>query len=414
MPGRLIAASLLTMAATAMAIAAVPASADPVNGGGKPVTPRASDIVGVGSGLAQDVFDQFSLDYNKSVKTSAPHLYSWDSSDPVTGRSGDLIEAKEGCERAPRPSGSSEGIEGSARDPLGLTAGTRNRENTFCTDFARSARGRESLDPKAGPGGVQFVPFAVNSVTFATNAVSNAPASLSSVQLAGIYRCVFTNWDQVGGKNAPIDAQLPPPGSLTRQSFLAALSGELPVTPGRCVDHIRGENAQNQPAENEGISKFLRGPDVIFPYSVGTYLASAYHSARCRDTSCTPVMGVTCKPKKGQNLFGCDTHGTMVLHMINKTRPTVPFPLSPPPHCQKSCPTLNPKFSSRFVGNLFVVVRWTSGTTEHLPSYLERLLGPKGWVCQSPAARADLRNYGFAGLPLAQAPLPDASRKMTC
>ena len=235
---------------------------------------------------------------------------------------------------------------------------------------------------------------------------------MSTAQLAKIYTCAVTNWDQVGGKKAPIDAQLPPPGSLTRTSFLQALGGQHPVSPGRCVDHSKNEGTANAPAENEGVSKYLRGPDVIFPYSVASYLAQAYHSANCLKPSCTRVGGVSCKPRKSQNRFGCDRHGRLVLHLINKTRPALPFPLPSAARCQKACPRLNPKFSRAFVSNLFVVVRWTKGTTRNLPAYLEALLGPSGWLCRSATARADLGDYGFAPLPQAKA--GQIARKMTC
>ena len=58
-----------------MAIAAstAPAAfADPVAGGGKPVTPKSYDIVSVGADTDQFLFDQLSADYNKTI-TPAEH-----------------------------------------------------------------------------------------------------------------------------------------------------------------------------------------------------------------------------------------------------------------------------------------------------------------------------------------------------
>ncbi len=57
------------MTASATALAVGPALADPINGSGKPVTPKETDIVGVGSDTIQNVLDQFSFDYNNSHKT---------------------------------------------------------------------------------------------------------------------------------------------------------------------------------------------------------------------------------------------------------------------------------------------------------------------------------------------------------
>src|SRR5258708_34243178 len=73
---KLIAAAAVAASATAMAVG--PALADPINGSGKPVTPKATDVVGVGSDTIQFLLDQFALDYNKQ-HTTGKHLYSWDA-----------------------------------------------------------------------------------------------------------------------------------------------------------------------------------------------------------------------------------------------------------------------------------------------------------------------------------------------
>ena len=49
-------------AAATTALAATPALADPPTG----VTPKPTDVVGVGSDTIQNVMDQFSVDYNKT------------------------------------------------------------------------------------------------------------------------------------------------------------------------------------------------------------------------------------------------------------------------------------------------------------------------------------------------------------
>ena len=404
---KLIPASVLTAAAVAAAMAAGPV---PALGS----TPAAHDVVGVGSGVSSSVFDQLSHDYNKIVKPGASHLLSWDATNPITGMTHDVIVAKDGCPKALRPADSSEAIDGSANNLLGLTADTTTQDKTFCTDFARSARGRAPNDPPSGPGGIQFLPFAMDAVTYATSAKTNAPARLTTAQLAKIYTCAFRNWRRVGGKNAPIDAQLPPVTSDTRTIFLTALGGGRPIRPGRCVDASRGENLENLPAENEGVNKFLQGPDVIFPYSVAAYLAEFYHSAPCLNSSCTPATTpAICQPRKGQNLFSCDTRGRMVLHPIGKTNPTAPFPL--PRVCAKSgCPVINAKFTPAFMQRQFIVVRWTAGTPADIPGYLLPLFGPNGWVCNSRTAHKDLRSYGFIALRAAFTINGPERRKMTC
>src|SRR6185437_1912194 len=90
-------------AASAMAITAVPALADP------PKTPAAGDVVGVGSDTIQNVLNQFSVSYNATHK-SGPRLWSWDATDPTTGAIGLPITLKKGCKQIARPNGSSGGI----------------------------------------------------------------------------------------------------------------------------------------------------------------------------------------------------------------------------------------------------------------------------------------------------------------
>jgi hypothetical protein len=65
-------------------------------------------------------------------------------------------------------------------------------------------------------------------------------------------------------------------------------------------------------------------PDAVFPYSIGKYIAEKDHSAKCFNSGCAAATGgankgLVCKPHGAQNLFGCDTHGTMVLRSIDGT-----------------------------------------------------------------------------------------------
>jgi ABC-type phosphate transport system substrate-binding protein len=409
-PKKLAAGAVL--AAVAVAVAVLPAAADPIGPSGKPVIPRPTDIVGVGSAAAQGVFDQLSLDYNRTVTASAPHLYSWDATNPRTGQAHDFIVAKAGCPREPRPGSSFEGIVGSERNQLGLTANLGSPTGAgFCTDFATSSLSPRLLHLPAGMSPVAFVGVGQDTVTYATNVTTNAPANLSTAQLAQIYTCRLTNWAQAGGKPGRINAQLPPASSDTAQFFLAALGGGVAIKPGRCVN--AGDGTGGAPPENEGVSRHLTGPNVIFPYASASYIAQRYHSAKCLNRTCIPVEGVTCRPTTGQNLFGCDTHGTMVLHMINKTSPTLPAA------CGRACPLPNTRFAPAFVRTIYVVVRRVTGTPNDIPGYLLRLFGPQGYVCRDPVGKNDFHRYGFDTLPVSvvtgePTAAPTIPFKMTC
>jgi ABC-type phosphate transport system substrate-binding protein len=374
---KLVATAVVAASATALAVG--PALADPINGSGKPVVPKETDVVGVGSDTIQFLLDQFSFDYNKAHKTGT-HLYSWDALNPKTGLT-DNIKVKTGCSAAPRPNGSSAGILALANSPK-----TKDKK-AFCIDFARSSRPRATGDPSRGPGGIQFVALGKDAVTYATNSTTNAPANLTTAELNSIYSCTVTNWNQVGGKNAPIDAQLPQTSSGTRSFFLTAI-GLGTSGPGGCVNSTA--------EENEGVNSVLKGPNVIFPFSIGKYIAEKFHSAKCTKASCTGSPA--CHPKAGQNRFGCDTHGSMVLRSINGTKPTTGTGAKT---------VINAKFSPKFVRTVFVVVRFSTSTSNHIPKALQKFFAPhtkkagvtSGWVCSTKTAHADLINYGFLPTP---------------
>ena len=358
-------------AATATAMAVGPALADPPSG----VTPKETDVVGVGSDTIQFLLDQFSFDYNRTHSTGAK-LYSWDALNPKTGLT-DNIKLKAGCTAIPRPNGSSAGITTLA---TGQKTGDKKH---FCADFARSSRARNtSSDPVKGPGGILFVTIGKDAVTYATNATTNAPSNLTTAQLTGIYSCHITNWNQVGGKNAPIDAELPQASSGTRAFFLKAIGLDV-AGPGGCV--------KSTAEENEGINPVLKNkPNVIFPFSIGKYIAEKFHSAKCTNAACTGSPA--CHPTATQNKFGCDTHGNMVLRSINGTAPTTGTGTKT---------VINAHFSAKFVRNVFVVVRWAS-TANNIPKYLQPFFSSAtkhGWVCGNSRAHQDLINYGFLPTP---------------
>jgi ABC-type phosphate transport system substrate-binding protein len=371
---KLLATAVVTASATALAVG--PALADPINSSGKKVTPKETDVVGVGSDTIQFLLDQFSFDYNKAHKTGT-HLYSWDALNPKTGGS-EQISLKSGCTKILRPNGSSAGI-----TTLAANQKTNDKKH-FCADFARSSRARASTDPSRGPGGIQFVALGKDAVTYATNATTNAPANLSTAQLNSIYSCSVTNWNQVGGKNAPIKAVLPQTSSGTRSFFLTAI-GLGTSGPGGCVN--------STPEENEGVDPVLKGPNVIFPFSIGKYIAEKFHSANCTNAGCTATP--PCHPKAGQNRFGCDTHGKMVLHSINHTKPTTGTGAKT---------VINAHFTPAFVRTVFIVVRFSAGTSTHIPKALQKFFNPahskvKGWACSNTTAHKDLINYGFLPTP---------------
>jgi len=351
--------------------------------------PAENAAVGVGSDTIQNVLDQFSADYNATLTGStATRLYSWDATNPNTGAIGDTIAEKSGCSSIARPDGSSAGITQLA------TFQKTGDGNFFCSSFARSSRARGSSDPAFAPGGIAFVDLAGDAVTWSAQATTNAPATLTTAQLAAIYNCTDTNWSQVGGKNAPIHAFIPQSGSGTRSFFLGAIGI---ATPGSCVSDDGGTLE-----ENEGVNPVLKDPDAIFPYSIGKYIAEKFHSNLCITTStCAPnANGIICKHTPGKNLFGCGTHGTLALKEISGVAPTTGSGANT---------VINGSFPATFQRTVFEVVPYDPSTTDHIPGSeagapggvnLEALFGASGFTCSNAKAKTDLKNYGFLVTPL--------------
>jgi ABC-type phosphate transport system substrate-binding protein len=369
-----------TAAAAITAMVATPALADPPSG----VTPKPRDVVGVGSDTIQNVFDQFSHDYN-ATHTSGK-LYSWDATNPKTGAMGDPIQLKSGSSNCniPRPDGSSAGI--SALENTKTTTG-----GLPCINFARSSRARASTDPST----ISFINLAGDAETYWTQPGSNAPTNLTTADLTGIYNCSITHWNQIpgnsGGSSATIAVFLPQNGSGTRAFWLSAIGL---TAPGSCVSTsatragAAGAN-DNTLQENQGVAPILNKnkANVIVGGSIGKWIAEKFHSASCGTIAQCFADPTNCHPTSSQNLFGCNTHGTMVLNKINSTAPTTGSGANT---------RINPGFTATFTRLLFEVVNAPAGT---IPASLKSYFGPTGFTCNSAKSSTDLRNYGFLVLP---------------
>jgi ABC-type phosphate transport system substrate-binding protein len=346
-----------TVVATATVLSTGAALADPPKG----VTPAPSSVVSVGANTTQYLSDALSATWNSKFPKKA-RLYSWDALD-AAGVDNSIV-TKKGCAPITRPNGSGPGI-------TALEANTPDGKGHFCIDFARSSRGPKTSDLPT----ITFVRLALDNVTYASIAKrSNVPGNLTTAQLHNIYSCTVTRkgftpntWGALlgskakkGTRNVAIAPYLAQSGSGTVSFFLSAIGV---TTPGTCV---------TQPStleENEGINPIYKSktaPNILVPYSAGVWIAQAYHSA-----------AIGKKPKKGQNAFGSDQTGVLVLNDINGVSPT---------SGKGSKTVLNPKFP--FIRTLYDVVRGT----DTIPSYLVPFLGPKGWYCANPAL---IRDYGF-------------------
>jgi ABC-type phosphate transport system substrate-binding protein len=348
--------------------AASAATHDPAKG-----LPRAYDIVGVGSDTTTYVMDQFSVNYDKTVKVHSaahPFLYSWDALPKGATEPSKTfkITPKAGCTQIARPDGSGAGL--SALDANQLDGKTGH----YCIDFGRSSSGRATGTPVSGPHGVIYVTFAKDAITWAARSAkaggSDAPATLDTAQLKAIFTCKDTNWSKVGGKPGAIRVYLPQPKSGTLSTW-EKFMGIVPNGPlGSCVSQA--------PEENEGTYKGFDTKNAIFIYSIGAYVAQKYHEAACG-----------AKPTAKQNQFGCNLTGVLALGEINKVAPIA---------AEKT----NAKFPSSYFRTIYNIVRDVTvkkGAPATMAPALRPIFAKTGYLC-SAAAKATIVDYGFIPTPL--------------
>jgi ABC-type phosphate transport system substrate-binding protein len=365
---RLMAGVASVAAAAALVAGSVTAaSADPIGHNGKAVAPASYDIVGVGSDTTTYLTDQFSVNYNKTVKVhnaAHPFLYSWDAlpkgqTEPSTTFK---ITPKAGCTVVSRPDGSGAGLKALNQNMLDGKSGH------YCIDFGRSSSGRSPGTPTVGPHGVIYVTLAKDAITWAARSAkaggTDAPANLSTKQLKAIFTCKDTNWAQVGGKSGAITVYLPQPGSGTLSTW-EKFMGIVPNGPvGHCVSQA--------PEENEGTYSGFNTKNAIAIYSIGAYVAQKFHEAACG-----------AKPTAKQNQFGCNLTGKLALGNINGTTPIV-------------ADKTNTHFSSGYFRTIYNIVRDVSAkaAAPAMPAALRPIFSRTGYLC-SAAARPTIVDYGF-------------------
>lgn len=386
------------LAATAATVMAAPAMADPINSHRHKVTPAPYDIVSVGSESIYAISDQLSFNYNLLVgrkhSPAHPNYYSWDAVPFARpNNTSQKIILKAGCKKNLRPDGSSAGI-----SALVQYGNTHYRGKTYpCVDFARSSRPRKSSDPAFGPGGIAFVTLWRDAVTYATTKNSSAPNNLTLSQLKEIFSCTVpatsanaaNTWGALlgataKGANQAIDPIVPQAGSGTLSFWMTTALGLTSTAEPTCGT-AKNLTTDQQPEENEGLSKvFLKNgkpnPNVIFPFSIGAWVAQQYHSAKCGK-----------KPSKTQNMFGCNENGVLNLNGIKGIAPTVKG------KGRHAAPVTNPRFPAPFNRFLYAVVRYSTTPSNHIPSYLNGLLGKRGYFCKQTKV---VTAYGFEPTPL--------------
>jgi ABC-type phosphate transport system substrate-binding protein len=333
-------------------------------------SPATTDIVGVGSDTTTFLFNQFSTDYNGTISSTTPHLYSWNATGSTTIQSKGTAGTDTNC-AITRPNGSGAGIST-------LSKGLLAADGNPCVDFARSSRATTSSDPT----GFVFDAFARDAITWSASSTGHAPsgASLTLAQLGEIYSCNNTattdggwRWSDffTGASTDEIVPILPQTGSGTRAQFLTDIGV---TTPGACV--INGTYNGAVIEENEGTNAVFsasNAADQVFPFSIGAYISEVYTK--------------TVTAQQPGSLVPEDlTNGTTAVAPIKTTTSPV---------------SINTGLPSTAYRLLYNVVKNGSTTGTALPSYLVPVFGnttQAGWICSSTAAATDIKNFGFLTL----------------
>ena len=353
-------------------------------------------LVGVGSDTTQWVMDQLTKDYN-----------TYNSAQTTPGASMANFDACVGNTSAGAP-GLGDNPDGSGfpcgADASGTKPGVKRNESII--DPAVGSAGDQKLPSGSGDGrtllrtptdplfnDIAFgrssgpinstdlavesaLPFAVDKIVVATNPTGPAPAALTGQQVLNIYDGTYTNWNQVGGKDAPIHVYIPKSGSSTRNAFLAFLAAlhGTNEAPGNDADPV---------SHGAAYSTWL-GPSATYDPTDASVWKTGSVSVEEHDPS------VIIADKDAIEPF---SYGRA--QMANKNAPTV---------------RIEGGWSAD--RELYNVVRNTTITGANAPagsnSYngtpfvwgkdnnaLENIFGPNGWICQNPTATTDINNAGF-------------------
>jgi len=264
---------LAVVATSGLALTALaPAHADTVPGQDSvPGTyTLGTTVIGVGSDTIQWVDDALSADFNTFNSTQASPGPYWADFDACLGNTSvgapglganpdgsgfpcgaDHTGTKAGVKR-------DEGVVDAAAAGGALPSGSGDGRTLLRTPadklFNDVAYGRSSgpINTTDLAAGEIALPFAVDKIVVATHPGGPAPASLTGQQVLKIYNGTYTNWNQVGGSNAPIHPYMPKAGSSTLNafmSFLAALDG---------VNEAPGTD--NDPTSHSAASQTWQGP----------------------------------------------------------------------------------------------------------------------------------------------------------
>ena len=264
-----------------LALGGSPANAD--------YAPSSTDVVGIGGDTPQYDLDFLSNgDVTGNLGVNAPNnvnkLISFDATADGNGRQAYLngstlatpvplnptIVLRAGTSPVQRPQSTTAGYNA-------LIADTGHK-----IDFIRTGRLPKASEQSGVPGGLRVVQLGSESLEIAVADVTNAPASLSTADLLGIYKGTYTHWNEIpgnsGGSTDAIVPLIPPSTSVINTTLLAdlkAANGGTTVTLASNVAIVE----QNDPAAITGLG--AQAKNALTPFSAARldlYDTGYFHS----------------------------------------------------------------------------------------------------------------------------------------
>ena len=157
-------------------------------------------------------------------------------------------------------------------------------------DICQASRGiRQAEIDQARANGVK--PYEIQVATDALSVVvhpTNPVSELTIAQLSAIYTGEITNWQEVGGNDAPIVALSRDTNSGTHVFFKEHVV-QMAGLPGEDTSLEYGPNVLFLPSTEEGVSETARNPNAIFYPGLG-YLTSAVKPLAIKRTADSPAV----------------------------------------------------------------------------------------------------------------------------
>ena len=190
----------------------------------------ANSIIGAGSDTIQFVDGALAQAYNKANPTAAPFASLSACYEPGTkDLSGATVAGSTIQFSCEYPTGAAYPFTVGGKSILTTSGAGTSGDGANLLDNGGVTNTAIAFARTSGPkevGKLGIYPFALDQVVavVSNNVKSNAPATITRAELYGIYAGIYTNWDQLGGKNAPIHAYYP---NNVNSGTLAAFYGAL-------------------------------------------------------------------------------------------------------------------------------------------------------------------------------------------